>query len=145
MGKSTGLYPRVWVDTAGSRWVSHAGGVVLTETIRTLGLDRSLSAALGRWRRPLAVHDPAKVLLGSGCHACPGRGLPGRHRRAARRSRAVRPLASDPTVSRVIDTLAADSQRALNAIDQVRAQTRRSSRNGPDSSRQSTGSTPTGR
>ena len=63
MVKSTGLYPRVQVDTAGSRLVSHAGGVVLTETIRTLGLDRALSAALSRWRKPLAVHDPAKVLL----------------------------------------------------------------------------------
>ena len=26
------------------------------------GLDRALSAGLARWRKPLAVHDPAKVL-----------------------------------------------------------------------------------
>ncbi len=51
------------VDTAGSGVVSHAGAVLLIETIRTLGLDRVLSCALARWRRPVAVHDPAKVLL----------------------------------------------------------------------------------
>jgi hypothetical protein len=37
--------------------------VLLTETITRVGLDRALSAALGRWRPRLAVHDPAKVLL----------------------------------------------------------------------------------
>ena len=42
--------------------VSQAGGVLLTETIRAVGLDRELSAALARWRRPLAVHDPGKVI-----------------------------------------------------------------------------------
>src|SRR5664279_3008161 len=39
-----------------------AGGVLLTETIAVSGLGRELSAALGRWRRPVAVHDPAKVI-----------------------------------------------------------------------------------
>jgi len=35
--------------------VSQAGGLVLTEVIRTVGLDRELSEALRRWRRPLVV------------------------------------------------------------------------------------------
>lgn len=43
--------------------MSQAGGVRLTETVRAVGLDRALSAALARWRHPNAVHDPAKVLL----------------------------------------------------------------------------------
>jgi hypothetical protein len=63
VGKSTGLYPRVAVDAVGSGVVSHAGAVVLIETIRTLGLERVLSAGLRPWRRPLAVQDPAQVLL----------------------------------------------------------------------------------
>ncbi|HYJ55381.1 MAG TPA: IS1380 family transposase, partial [Mycobacterium sp.] len=50
MVKSTGCYPRVKVDTAGSGVVSHAGAVLLIETIRTLGLDRVLSSALTPWR-----------------------------------------------------------------------------------------------
>lgn len=43
--------------------MSRAGGVLLTETVRVVGLDRPLSTALAPWRRPTAVHDPAKVLV----------------------------------------------------------------------------------
>jgi hypothetical protein len=51
-------------DRHGHRGSGVAGGAtLLTETIRTVGLDRALSAALSPWRLPNAVHDPAKVLL----------------------------------------------------------------------------------
>ena len=63
MKKATGFYPRVQVDAAGSGVVSQAGGVTLTEVVRVSGIDRALSAALSRWRKPTAVHDPAKVVL----------------------------------------------------------------------------------
>jgi hypothetical protein len=122
--KSTGFYPRVRVDTVGSGVVSHAGAVVLIETIRALGLDRVLSAALAPWRRPLARHDPAKVLLdlavatavGGDCLADIAvlRSDPG----------VFGPVASDPTVSRVIDGLAGDADRVLAAINRVRAAAR---------------------
>jgi hypothetical protein len=61
--KATGFYPCPAVDTAGSRVVSQAGGVLLTETVRAVGLDRALSAELARWRHPNAVHDLAKIVL----------------------------------------------------------------------------------
>jgi hypothetical protein len=32
------------------------------EAVRASGLDRELSRALARWRKPLARHDPVKVL-----------------------------------------------------------------------------------
>jgi hypothetical protein len=124
VGKSTGLYPRVMVDAAGAGVVSNAGAVVLIETIRSLGLDRALSSGLAPWRRPLARHDPGKVLLdlavatviGGDCLADIAvlRSDPG----------VFGPVASDPTVSRVIDALAADADRVLAAIDGVRAQAR---------------------
>jgi hypothetical protein len=63
VGKRSGLYPRVRVDAAGKGVVSHAGGTLMTATIRASGLDDALSAALAPWRKPLAIHDPAKVLL----------------------------------------------------------------------------------
>jgi Transposase DDE domain group 1 len=47
----------------GAKVVSQAGGVLLTETVRGVGLDRALSAELVRWRHPNAVHDPAKIVL----------------------------------------------------------------------------------
>ena len=63
MSKRSGCYPCPVVGTAGSMVVSQAGGVLLTETVRAVGLDRGLSTALARWRGPNAVHDPARVLL----------------------------------------------------------------------------------
>jgi len=61
--KTTGSYPRPHIVTADVPPVGHAGGVLLTETVRAAGLDRALSAALGRWRRRPAGHDPGKVIL----------------------------------------------------------------------------------
>jgi hypothetical protein len=112
------------VDAAGSAVVSQAGGVLLTETMRTVGLDRALSQALWPWRRPLAVHDPAKVVcdlavalgLGGDCLADIAllRAEPGVYGR----------VASDPTVSRTIDTLARNADRVLAALDAARAAAR---------------------
>jgi Transposase DDE domain group 1 len=120
----TGFYPRVHVDAAGSGVVSQAGGVLLVEAVRVSGLDRLLSQALTRWRKPLAVHDPAKVMLdvavalalGGDCLADVAvlRAEPGVYGR----------VASDPTVSRTVDALAADAGRALTVIDRARAAAR---------------------
>src|SRR5918994_587481 len=124
VSKRNGFYPRPDVDVAGSVVVSQAGGLLLTETIRTVGLDRALSQALSRWRKPLAVHDPAKVLcdlavtlgLGGDCLADIAvlRAEPGVYGL----------VASDPTVSRAVDTLASDADRVLAAIDAARAAAR---------------------
>jgi hypothetical protein len=121
---SSGLFPRVRVDAAGSGVVSQAGGVLLVETIRAVGIDRLLSAALGPWRKPTARHDPGKVVLdlavalalGGDCLADVAllREQPG----------VFGPVASDPTVSRTIDVLAADAPRALKAINTARAAAR---------------------
>lgn len=124
MSKRSGCYPCPVVDTAGSKVVSQAGGLLLTETVRAVGLDRVLSAALAPWRPPNAVHDPAKVVLdlavtlalGGDCLAdiAVARAEPG----------LFGPVASDPTVSRTIDRLAADAPRALGAISTARAAAR---------------------
>jgi len=122
--KRSGFYPRLKTDVRGSGAVGQAGGVLLTETVRVTGLDRELSAALSPWRKPLATHDPGKVLcdlaialvLGGDCLADIGvlRTEPGIYAR----------VASDPTVSRTIAALAADGDRVLGAIDDARAQAR---------------------
>jgi len=122
--KNIGLYPRVQIDTAASKVVSQAGAVSLVETVRSSGLDRGLSQALSRWRKPLARHDPGKVVtdlaialaVGGDCLADVA---------VLRAGPAVfGPVASDPTVSRLVDALAADADHALAAIDSVRAAAR---------------------
>ena len=124
MKKRNGLYPAVQADAAGAGVVSHAGGVALLETVRAASLDVGLSEALGAWRKPTAVHDPAKVVLdlavalalGGDCLADIAvlRAEPG----------VYGPVASDPTVSRTIDALAGDAPRALAAINTARAAAR---------------------
>jgi len=122
--KITGLYPRVRVDTSATAAVGQAGGVLLTRTVAVTGLDRALSVALARWRKPLAVHDPGKIItdlalslaLGGDCLADLAvlRAEPGVYGR----------VASDPTVSRTIAALAADAPAVLKAIDTARAAAR---------------------
>jgi len=106
------VYPPVRVDSSGCQAVGLAGGVLLTRTVDVSGLGAGLSAALSRWRRPLAVHDPGKIItdlavslaLGGDCLADIAllrseAGVYGR-------------VASDPTVSRLIGLLAADAPAA---------------------------------
>jgi len=98
--------------------------VALVETVGVAGLDQALSTALARWRKPTAIHDPGKVItdlaialaLGGDCLADIA---------LLRAEPAVfGAVASDPTVSRTIDALAADAKRALAAIDTARTAAR---------------------
>lgn len=122
--KNTRLYPRVQVETAPVPAVAQAGGITLTETVAVTGLGTALSRELSRWCKPHAVHDPAKVLLDLAITIALG----GEHLSdiAVVRSEPALygPVASDPTVSRVIDALAADGLAALKAIDAARATAR---------------------
>jgi hypothetical protein len=111
VGKSTSCYPGLSVDGTG-------------RTARRTGLTSGLSAALGPWRKPLASHDPGKVVvdlavalvIGGDCLADIGllRAEPG----------VFGAVASDPTASRLITTLAADAPKGLAVIDAARGQAR---------------------
>jgi hypothetical protein len=122
--KTTGLYPALTVDGRGAGVIPNAGAVLLLRTAETVGLTSALSEALRPWQRPLARHRPGKVLLdlavalavGGDCLADIGQ------LRAA--PELFGPVASDPTVSRLIDALAADAPAALAAIAAARAAAR---------------------
>jgi hypothetical protein len=123
--KSIGSYPRVRVEDGGRGAVSRAGVVPLVETVRRSGLDTAISAALVPWRNPRAVHDPGKILLdvalavalGGDCLSDVG---------VLRAEPSVfGSVASDPTVSRLVDALAASGPKALAAIRSARSQVRR--------------------
>jgi hypothetical protein len=61
--KHKDLRPWLSVIASDESLVSHAGGALLVETARRGGLAKALSRLLGPWRRPLAVHDPGKIVL----------------------------------------------------------------------------------
>lgn len=134
MGKSTSWYPSLSVDATDRGIVSQAGAITLVRTAQKVGLLDALSAGLRPWRKPLASHNPGKILadlaiavaVGGDCLADLAvlRGQPG----------VFGPVASDPTVSRLIATLAADADAALAAINTARATARAAawSAAGPD-------------
>ena len=124
MSKPTGAYPSLTLDTTGTGIVSQAGATLLTATVTTTGLHQALSTALGRWRHPGAIHDPGKVL----CDLAITLALGGDCLADIATLRAEPSLfglvASDPTVSRLITTLAGDLDAALAAINTARARAR---------------------
>jgi hypothetical protein len=105
--------------------VSHAGAILLLDTIRAAGLDRALSRALGPWRKPTAVHDPAKILLDLAVSLAVGGDCLADVAVLREAPQVFGPVASDPTMSRLVDTLAGDADRALAAIEAARAAARK--------------------
>jgi hypothetical protein len=122
--KSSGRYPRLAVDGSGRKVVSGAGGVLLTRTAMTVGLDAALSAALAPWRKPFARHDPGQIVLELAVSLAVGGDCLADLAQLRAHPQVFGPVASDPTVSRCIDTLAADVTAALAAIGAARAAAR---------------------
>jgi len=121
---NTARRAKITVSADGTGLVSQAGMLLLAETARVTGLGEGLSGALARWRPPRAVHDPGKILtdlamaiaLGGDCLADVAvlRDQP----------ELAGLVASDPVISRLITTLAAEGPRALRAIRKARAAAR---------------------
>jgi hypothetical protein len=114
--KRSGVYPQLTVDGAGRTVVSEAGGVLLTRTAMAVGLDAALSAALARWRRPFARHDPGRIVLDLAIWLAIGGNCLADIAQLRAHRQVFGAVASDPTVSRCIDALAADATAALAAI-----------------------------
>jgi hypothetical protein len=104
--------------------VPNAGAVVLLRTAEAVGLDAGLSQAVAPWRRPLARHDPGKILLDLAVSLAIGGDCLADLAQLRAAPEVFGPVASDPTVSRLIDTLAADAPAALAAIASARANAR---------------------
>ncbi|MFE7961415.1 IS1380 family transposase [Streptomyces sp. NPDC057413] len=117
-------YPRVRVQGDGRQVISQAGAVLLLETVRKTGLDQAISAALAPWRKPRAVHDPGKILLDVALAVALGGDCLADVAMLRCEPAVFGPVASDPTVSRLIDTLAASGEKALQAVRSARSEVR---------------------
>jgi hypothetical protein len=109
------------LDPSHESLVSSAGGVLLGRTVRVLGLDRELSKALARWRSDRGTHDPGKVLLDLATAVALGGDCLADIAAVRAQPDLFGPVASDPTVSRLVATLAADVDAAIAAIRAARA------------------------
>ncbi|MDQ0772926.1 hypothetical protein QF026_001392 [Streptomyces aurantiacus] len=124
MKKTTGSYPRVRVEGSGRGVISQAGSVLLAETVRKTGLDSVISAAFAPWRKQRAVHDPGKILLDVALAVALGGDCLSDVALLRAEPAVFGPVASDPTVSRLVDTLAGSGKGSLAAIRRARAQVR---------------------
>jgi hypothetical protein len=122
--KTTGPYPGPTVDGAGSSVVPHAGSTVLLRTAQAVGLTSALAEALTPWRKPLARHDPGKIVLDLAVSLAIGGDCLADLAQLRAAPEVFGLVASDPTVSRCIDALAADAPAALSAIAAARATAR---------------------
>ena len=124
MSKSTSFYPSMRVSGDGAGVVSQAGVTLLLAAVAQTGLGRELSTALTRWRKPSATHDPGKILTDLAVSLAVGGDCLADIDQLRSRPQVFGPVASDPTVSRLIATLAADVRAVLSAINTARAAAR---------------------
>lgn len=120
MSKPTGPYPRMSVDATGIGVVSHAGTALLLRTAEKTGLTSALPKALAPWRKPLASHDPGKILLDLAITLAVGGDCLADISQLRAHPEVFGRVASDPTVSRLIAALAADAPTAFAAIATAR-------------------------
>ena len=104
--------------------VSLAGASLLTTTARVVGLDRALSKQLSMWTPFGATHDTGKIVLDVAVALAVGGDCPADIAVLRGQPRLFGTVASDPTVSRRIDVLAGDVDRAGAALRAARAQAR---------------------
>ncbi|MCW2884895.1 MAG: hypothetical protein QOE54_2083 [Streptosporangiaceae bacterium] len=122
--KNTAVSNKIVVSADGRGIVSQAGGLLLVQTLRVTGLDQGLSAGLARWRKPRAVHDPGKIVADLALTLALGGDCLADIAMLRSQGELYGLVASDPTVSRLVDALAADPVRALKAIRAARAMAR---------------------
>lgn len=97
---------------------------MLRRTLRLSGAQRALSAALAPWRGRRATHDPGKIMCDMAVAVALGGDCLADLAIVRAQPQVFGPVASDPTVSRLVSTLADGIDTALPAIRAARAQAR---------------------
>ena len=114
----------VHLDCGSESLTSSTGAVTLLRTVAASRLAIELSAQLGPWRTARAVHDPGKTVLDLAVAIALGGDCLADVAVVRAQPELFGPVASDPTISRLIDRLAADPEAAVAAIRAARAAAR---------------------
>src|SRR5215207_6454394 len=97
---------------------------MLLATARVSGLSKALSTGLAPWRAARTVHDPGKTVLDLAVAIALGGDCLADVAVVRAQPELFGPVASDPTVSRLIDALAEQPAEAIAAIRAARAAAR---------------------
>lgn len=114
----------VRVEAGRESLISSAGAALLLQTAQVSGLAAGLSAGLSRWRPARSVHDPGKAVLDLAVAIALGGDCLADVAVLRAQPEVFGAVASDPTVSRLIDALARDPEPVLAALGGARAAAR---------------------
>ncbi len=121
---TTGFYPRSRVDVAQVPAAGQAGGVLLADTVRATGLTAKLSRALAPWRKQFSRHDPGKTLTDLALMLAVGGECLADVATLRAKPDVYGPVASDPTISRLLTALAGDVDKVEQALVTARRRAR---------------------
>lgn len=116
-----GAYPKVKYRSQARGSVSSAGTLLLTETARVLGLVEALQGELAGFTRLQAVHLPGKAIADLAVMLAAGGTCPADVVMLRARPHLFGRVASEATLSRIVDDLATDADAAIAGIAAARA------------------------
>src|SRR5215470_6232021 len=96
--------------------MSSAGAALLLQTAQVSGLAAGLSQGLSPWRPARSVHDPGKIVLDLAVAIALGGDCLADAAVVRAQPELFGSVASDPTISRLIDVLGADAAAVIAAI-----------------------------
>ena len=114
----------VGVESSGESLISSGGAALLLKTAQVSGLAGELSRALRPWRPARSVHDPGKTVLDLATTIALGGDCLADAAVLRAQPELFGAVASDPTISRLVEALGEDSAAAVAAIRRARAAAR---------------------
>ena len=112
------------VESGGESLISSGGAALLLKSAQVSGLAEGLSRALSPWRPARSVHDPGKTVLDVAVAIALGGDCLADAAVVRAQSELFGSVASEPTISRLIDTLGDDPDAVIAAIRGARAAAR---------------------
>ena len=122
--KRIGAGVGVRVEAGSESLISSGGAALLLQTARVSGLLEGLSTVLAPWRAPRSIHDPGKAVLDLAIAVALGGDCLADVALVRAQPELFGRVASDPTISRLVDALAEDPAGSIAAIRHARAAAR---------------------
>lgn len=117
-------YGVVDVEVGRESLISSAGAALLLKSAQVSGLTEGLSAVMSPWRAARSVHNPGKTVLDLAVAIALGGDCLADAAVVRAQPELFGAVASDPTISRLLDTMGTDAEAVITAIRSARAAAR---------------------